>query len=125
MKQQNSELEDNAGTKSGAKNKKRIISDFRHGRGISINYFKSHAWLIALMVMAVVMLIGLRYNTKTKMMRIKELSAKLEQAEYRKLAEKSKYMSLIRESDMVKLINERNLGLQFQEQPPYELVITE
>jgi hypothetical protein len=59
------------------------------------------------------------------MMKIKELNAKLEQAENRKLAEKAQYMSLIRESDMVKLVNERHLGLEFQEQPPYEFSIDE
>jgi hypothetical protein len=115
----------NETTNNTKERKKDWMSDFRHGRGVSVNYFKHNAWLIVLFVLAIVMLIGLRYNTKTNMMKIKELNTKLEQAENRKLAEKAQYMSLIRESDMVKLVNERHLGLEFQEQPPYELTVNE
>jgi hypothetical protein len=36
-----------------------------------------------------------------------------------KMEEKSTYMSLVREKEMVKRVEEDNLGLEFQQQPPY------
>lgn len=98
-----------------------VFREFWYGRGVSVNYFRRHAWLIVLIVGAIVVLIGARYRTKTSMMTIKQLRVELQQAENTKLDEKARYMSLIRETDMVKRVSEANLGLVFQEQPPYEL----
>lgn len=97
------------------------MSELRYGRSLSIEFFKSNAWLMLLFVVAILALIGLRYKTKTKMAEIKQLTVELQRAESHKLHEKSLYMSLIRESEMVKMVNEKNLNLEFQEQPPYEL----
>lgn len=72
-------------------------------------------------VVAMLSLIGLRYKNKTKMMEIKKLNIELKQAESSKLQEKAAYMSLIRESEMKRLVEDKGLGLQFQEQPPYEV----
>ena len=55
------------------------------------------------------------------MMEIKKLNIELKQAESSKLQEKAAYMSLIRESEMKRLVEDKGLGLQFQEQPPYEV----
>ena len=97
------------------------INELRYGRSISLEFFKTHAWLMIVFVVAVISLMGLRYKTKTKMSEIKTLSSALQRAESEKLQEKASYMSLIRETEMRKMVAEKGLDLQFQEQPPYEL----
>lgn len=97
------------------------MSELRYGRSISLEFFKTHAWLMLVFLVAVISLMGLRYKTKTKMVEIKKLTVELQRAESTKLAEKANYMSLIRESEMKKMVSEKGLDLQFQEQPPYEL----
>ena len=82
---------------------------------------RKHAWFFMVFVVAMLSLIGLRYKNKTKMMEIKKLNIELKQAESSKLQEKAAYMSLIRESEMKRLVEDKGLGLQFQEQPPYEV----
>ncbi len=72
-------------------------------------------------VVTMLALMGLRYKTKTKMEEIKKLAAELQIAESSKLQEKAAYMSLIRETEMRRLVEENGLGLEFQEQPPFEL----
>ena len=107
--------------KSKNKQKRAWMSELRYGRSLSIDFFKANAWLMLLFVVAILALIGLRYKTKTKMAEIKQLTVELQRAESHKLQEKSLYMSLIRESEMVKMVREKNLNLEFQEQPPFEL----
>ena len=99
-----------------------IMSDTRYGRWFSIGFFKKNAWMLLLILVAVLSLIGLRYKTKTKMVQIKQLRTELERAESDMLREKAEYMSLIRETEMRRLVNEKGLGLTFQEQPPYEII---
>lgn len=98
------------------------INELRYGRSISIEFFKSNAWLLLIIVVAVIALIGLRYKTKTKMAEIKKLNIELTRAESEKLQEKAAYMSLIRESEMRRMVREKGLPLEFQEQPPYEII---
>lgn len=107
--------------KSKNKQKRGWMSELRYGRSLSIDFFKANAWLMLLFVVAILALIGLRYKTKTKMAEIKQLTVELQRAESHKLQEKSLYMSLIRESEMVKMVREKNLNLEFREQPPFEL----
>jgi len=97
------------------------VSELRYGRSISLEFFKTHAWLMIIFVVSVISLMGLRYKTKTKMSEIKKLTTALQRAESVKLQEKSSYMSLIRETEMRKMVAQKGLDLQFQEQPPYEL----
>ena len=99
------------------------VSDLRYGRYVSLEFFKHNAWLVVAMLVVVISLIGLRYKTKTKMQEIKTLTKQLKQSESAKLQEKAAYMTLIRETEMKRLVNEKQLGLVFQEQPPYELLI--
>lgn len=99
------------------------IADVRYGRSLSVEFFKKNAWLLMIFVVALLALMGLRYKTKTKMEEIKRLSSELQIAESSKLQEKAAYMSLIRETEMRRLVEENKLGLEFQEQPPFELVI--
>lgn len=94
----------------------------RQGQTISVDFFKNNAWLLTIIIVAVIALIGLRYKTKTKMAEIKKLSIELSKAESEKLKEKAEYMSLIRETNMRKMVRERGLPLEFQEQPPYEII---
>ena len=98
------------------------VNEFRYGRSISVEFFKSNAWLLLIIVVAVIGLIGLRYKTKTKMSEIKRLNTELARAESNKLQEKAAYMSLIRETEMRRMLREKGLPLEFQEQPPYELI---
>lgn len=98
-----------------------LVNDVRYGRSLSLEFFKQNAWLLMLFVVAVIALMGLRYKTKTKMEEIKQLNVELQRAQSSKLQEKAAYMSLIREAEMKKLVDEKGLGLQFQEYPPYEL----
>lgn len=98
------------------------VSELRYGRSISVEFFKSNAWLLVIIVVAVLALIGLRYKTKTKMAEIKKLNVELARAESEKLQEKAAYMSLIREIEMRRMVREKGLSLEFQEQPPYELI---
>ncbi len=97
------------------------LSDVRYGRSLSVEFFKKNAWLLMIFVVAMLALMGLRYKTKTKMAEIKKLTAELQIAESSKLQEKAAYMSLIRETEMRRLVEENGLGLEFQEQPPFEL----
>lgn len=97
------------------------ISDVRYGRSLSVEFFKKNAWLLMIFVVTMLALMGLRYKTKTKMEEIKKLTAELQIAESSKLQEKAAYMSLIRETEMRRLVEENGLGLEFQEQPPFEL----
>ena len=115
-------------TKVRKKNKNKgaslnLMKDMRYGRTLSIEFFRKNAWLLMLFVVAILALMGLRYKTKTKMEEIKRLTVELQRAQSSKLQEKAAYMSLIREAEMKKLVEEKGLGLQFQEYPPYELSI--
>ncbi|MBD5204564.1 MAG: hypothetical protein HDS82_06845 [Bacteroidales bacterium] len=105
------------------KTNKQIIDDVRFGRSVSLEFFRNNAWLLMVIVVALLSLIGLRYKTKTKMAQIQSLTTELQRAESSKLQEKAAYMSLIRETEMRRLVAEKGLGLDFQEQPPYELLI--
>lgn len=107
---------------SAKKSTSKIISDVRYGRSVSVDFFKANAWIITAIIVAVLSLIGLRYKTKTKMAEIKNLKTELTRAESSKLQEKAEYMSLIRETEMRRMVNEKGLNLQFQEQPPYEII---
>ncbi len=99
------------------------VADVRYGRTLSFDYFKQNAWLLMVFIVTILSLMGLRYKTKTKMEEIKKLTLELQRAESSKLQEKAAYMSLIRETEMRRLVEEKGLGLEFQEFPPYELVI--
>lgn len=101
------------------------IREMRYGEAVPIDFFTHNAWLLILFLVAILSLIGLRYKTKTKMEEIKVLTHQLELAQSEKLQEKAEYMSLIRETEMRRLVNEKNLGLVFQEQPPYEIELSE
>ena len=98
------------------------LNEMRQGRTISVEFFKNNAWLLIIIVVAVIALIGLRYKTKTKMAEIKKLNTELAKAESHKLQEKAKYMTLIRETEMRRMVREKGLPLEFQEQPPYEIL---
>lgn len=98
------------------------VNEMRQGRTISVDFFKNNAWLLVIIMVAIIALIGLRYKTKTKMEEIKQLNKELSKAESYKLQEKAEYMSLIRETEMRRMVRERGLPLEFQEQPPYELI---
>lgn len=98
------------------------MNELRYGRSISIEFFKNNAWLLLIIVVAIIALIGLRYKNKTKMAEIKRLNVELTRAESEKLQEKAAYMSLIRETEMRRLVREKGLPLEFQEQPPYEII---
>ncbi|MCH5224841.1 MAG: hypothetical protein J1D77_02535 [Muribaculaceae bacterium] len=100
-----------------------LVNDVRYGRSLSLEFFRQNAWLLMLFVVAIIALMGLRYKTKTKMEEIKVLTEELQRAQSSKLQEKASYMSLIREAEMKKLVDEKNLGLQFQEYPPFELEV--
>lgn len=106
------------------KNKKTYswVNELRYGRSISVEFFKSNAWLLIIIVVSVIALIGLRYKTKTKMAEIKRLHTELARAESCKLQEKAAYMSLIRETEMRRMVREKGLPLEFQEQPPFEII---
>ena len=121
-KQQNDNTPKSATRHKGSS---KFLKDVRYGRALSIEFFRRNAWLLLVIMVAVLSLMGLRYKTKTKMAEIKRLEATLERAESSKLQEKSAYMSLIREAEMRRLVNEKGLGLIFREQPPYEIVIKE
>ena len=101
------------------------MKDLQYGRTLSVEFFRNNAWLLVVFVVAILALMGLRYKTKTKMEEIKRLTVELERAESSKLQEKAAYMSLIRETEMRRLVEEKGLGLQFQELPPYELTLDE
>lgn len=121
-------MEDSSQKRAGAqlKTEKKAsyswVNELRYGRSISVEFFKNNAWLLMIIVVAVIALIGLRYKTKTKMVEIKRLTTELSRAESEKLQEKSAYMSLIRETEMRRMVREKGLPLEFQEQPPYELI---
>ena len=100
-----------------------LVNDVRYGRSLSLEFFRHNAWLLMLFVVAIIALMGLRYKTKTKMEEIKQLTVELQRAQSSKLQEKAAYMSLIREAEMKKLVESQGLGLQFQEYPPYELIV--
>lgn len=100
-----------------------LVNDMRYGRSLSLEFFRNNAWLLMLFVVAIIALMGLRYKTKTKMEEIKYLTVELQRAESSKLQEKAAYMSLIREAEMKKLVEEKGLQLQFQDLPPYELIL--
>lgn len=99
------------------------ISDIRYGKSVSVNFFKDNAWLLIIFISIVLALMGMRYKTKTKMEEIKKLEKELVESESSKLKEKAAYMSLIRETEMMRLVKQNNLGLIFQEQPPYEITL--
>lgn len=111
--------------KSSTKQSPGWLTDLRYGRSLSVDFFKNNAWLLLLIIVLTVSLIGLRYKTKTKMGEIKRLEKSLSQAESEKLREKSEYMSLIRETEMLRLVQEKHLGLEFQEAPPYEVELVD
>lgn len=112
-------------TDSIKKTNKQILEDIKYGRSVSLEFFKNNIWFLLIIIALLLSLMGLRYKTKTKMAEIQTLEKQLQQAESSKLQEKSAYMSLIRESEMKRLVSEKGLGLEFQEQPPYELTLSE
>lgn len=99
------------------------MSELRLGQSVSVDFFRRNAWLLIVFIVAILSLMGLRYKTKTKMEEIKKLTIELQRAESSKLQEKAAYMSLIRETEMRRLVDEKKLGLEFQEYPPYELIL--
>ncbi len=99
------------------------FNDLRYGQSLSVEFFTRHAWVLIIFIVTMLALIGLRYKTKSKMAEIKTLTIELDRAESTKLQEKSRYMSLIRETEMKRLVDKRHLSLDFQECPPYELVV--
>lgn len=101
------------------------LKDLRYGRSLSIEFFSYNAWILVIILVAVLSLIGLRYKTKTKMSEIKSLTHQLELAQSDKLREKAAYMSLVRETEMRRLVAEKHLGLVFQEQPPFEVELAD
>lgn len=101
------------------------LSDMRYGKTVSVNFFKNNLWLLVIFISVVLALMGVRYKTKTKMEQIKKLEKELVESESDKLREKAAYMSLIRETEMMRLVKKNNLGLIFQEQPPYEIDLEE
>ena len=103
------------------KKKHSWLKNFYYGETISIEFFRNYAWFLVVFVVVVLALMGLRYDTKTKMKEIKVLTSELERAQSYKLQEKAAYMSIIRETEMKRLIEEKGLGLEFQELPPYIL----
>lgn len=110
--------------KNDSKKKKKSpgwVDELRYGQSISLEFFRTNAWLIMVIVVVIVALMGLRYKTKTKMEEIKSLTTELQRSRSIMLEEKSKYMSLIRETEMKKMVHDRGLPLEFQEQPPYRL----
>lgn len=115
----------NKNVKSGGKSGTTWLSDIRYGQSISVEFFKRNAWLLVLLLIIVLSLMGVRYRTKTRMLEINRLERELKQAESEKLHEKAQYMSLIRETEMQRLVDENHLGLQFQEQPPYDVEAAE
>lgn len=123
LKKKNTEEKPEKSKKSLKGVPKDLMNDMRYGRSLSLEFFKQNAWILMLFVVAIIALMGLRYKTKTKMEEIKQLTVELQRAESSKLQEKAAYMSLIREAEMKKLVEEQGLGLQFQELPPYELII--
>lgn len=98
-----------------------VLRDLGYGSLVSLSFFRRNAWLLIAIIVSLVALIGLRYQTKTKMSQIRSLERELVTAESEKLQQKSEYMSLIRETEMQRLVDEHHLGLTFQEQPPYRL----
>lgn len=101
----------------------RWVVEMRLGQSLSVEFFRRNAWLLIVFIVAILSLMGLRYKTKTKMEEIKKLTLELQRAESSKLQEKAAYMSLIRETEMRRLVEEKGLGLEFQEYPPYELIL--
>ncbi len=101
------------------------MREMRYGETVPVDFFTRNAWILVILLVAILSLIGLRYKTKTKMEEIKSLEHKLELAQSAKLREKADYMSLIRETEMRRLVTEKGLGLVFQEQPPYEVDLTD
>lgn len=108
-------------TKRSTAQRSKILRDTRYGRWLSLSFFRQNAWIMLLLLVALLALMGLRYQTKTKMATIKQLNVELNRAESQMLQEKAEYMTLIRESEMRRLVNEKGLGLEFQEQPPFEI----
>lgn len=107
--------------KSSRPNHHGWMSELRYGRSLSLEFFKTHAWLMIIFVVIVISLMGLRYKTKTRMSEIQQLTVALQRARNTKLQEKATYMSLIRETEMRRMVNEKGFDLVFQDQPPYEL----
>lgn len=112
------------GAPAGNKNGYSWLKELRYGRSISVEFFKTNAWLMVIIVVVVIALIGLRYKTMTKMAEIKRLNIELARVESQKLQEKAAYMSLIRETEMRRMVREKGLPLEFQEQPPFEIIDT-
>ena len=109
--------------KKKKKKKATWMQDIYYGRALSAELFRSNAWFLIAFVAVVLALMGLRYDTKTKMKEIKRLTTELERAESSKLQEKAAYMSLIRETEMERLIQEKGMRLEHREAPPYELTL--
>ena len=108
--------------KRNRSNQTKSVNIIREGRILSLQFFKNNAGFLLIGIVAILSLIGLRYSTQTKMQQIKKLRNDLEIAESDKINSKARYMSLIRETEMRELIKRHNLDLEFQEQPPYELI---
>lgn len=97
------------------------LRNMRGGRSVSLDFFRRNGWALAILLIVILSLMGLRYKTKTRMVQIKRLNKELKEAESEKLREKQEYMTLIRQTRMNELVRENHLGLIHQEQPPYEL----
>lgn len=100
---------------------KSFFKELRGGRGVSIEFFRKNGWLLAILLVTILSLMGLRYRTQTRMVEIKRLKTQLEISESSKLREKQEYMTLIRQTKMNELVEQNHLNLHHQEQPPYEI----
>jgi len=102
-----------------------LIKEIKNGHSVSLDFFKQNAWFMVFFIVAVLALIVLRYSTQSKMVSAQKLEILLAQAENDKIAKKAKYMSLIRETEMRKLLHSKNIDLDFQEQPPYRISLSD
>lgn len=111
----------NSTARSPRYSKPKVGRHIRSGALLDGEIFKRHAWFILIVVVSIIALLGQRYTNQTKMLRIKKLDKELALEKSIQINEKARYMSLIRENEMRKLLREKNLNLDYQEQPPYKI----
>lgn len=98
------------------------VGRVRSGRVLSLDFFRSHWGLIAVVIGFLLLYITNKYYCQTSMEQIRALNRELELVKTERVREKSIYMSRTRESAMQELIDSLGLGLSVQTRPPYKIV---
>ncbi len=103
------------------KKKTSWLHDFVMGKRVNSDFIVKHWAKIFVFIGLLLIYIASKYQCKTEMEQIRQMSVELDIIKAQSIDERSRYMSRIRESAIQQIADSVHPGLTIQEQPPYKL----